>query len=111
MVDVPVVVDLPPLAGPARRAPSPEFKAHTGDDGEECGILCNSRLLTEGIDVAAVDAVCFADPKSSVIDIVQAVGRTLRLSYRQGNVSWIIPVYLPPRWSVTRQPAPTKRPT
>ncbi|CAM5560699.1 Helicase associated domain protein (plasmid) [Streptomyces viridifaciens] len=96
MVDVPVVVDLPPLAGPARRAPSPEFKAHTGDDGEECGILCNSRLLTEGIDVAAVDAVCFADPKSSVIDIVQAVGRTLRLSYRQGKVSWvIIPVYLP----------------
>ncbi|WP_153466812.1 DEAD/DEAH box helicase [Streptomyces kaniharaensis] len=73
-----------------------EFKAHTGDDGEECGILCNSRLLTEGIDVAAVDAVCFADPKSSVIDIVQAVGRALRQSYRQGKVSWvIIPVYLP----------------
>ncbi|WBP91291.1 DEAD/DEAH box helicase [Kitasatospora cathayae] len=79
-----------------RRAAFAEFKAHTGDDGEECGILCNSRLLTEGIDVAAVDAVCFADPKSSVIDIVQAVGRALRQSYRQGKVSWvIIPVYLP----------------
>ncbi|MFD9597124.1 Helicase associated domain protein [Kitasatospora sp. NPDC059973] len=79
-----------------RRAAFAEFKAHTGDDGEECGILCNSRLLTEGIDVAAVDAICFADPKSSVIDIVQAVGRALRQSYRQGKVSWvIIPVYLP----------------
>ncbi|MFH9355277.1 Helicase associated domain protein [Kitasatospora sp. NPDC017646] len=79
-----------------RRQAFAEFKAHTGDDGEECGILCNSRLLTEGIDVAAVDAVCFADPKSSVIDIVQAVGRALRQSYRQGKVSWvIIPVYLP----------------
>ncbi|MFE4356088.1 Helicase associated domain protein [Kitasatospora sp. NPDC056800] len=79
-----------------RRAAFADFKAHTGDDGEECGILCNSRLLTEGIDVAAVDAVCFADPKSSVIDIVQAVGRALRQSYRQGKVSWIvIPVYLP----------------
>ncbi|MFE4482943.1 DEAD/DEAH box helicase family protein, partial [Kitasatospora sp. NPDC056789] len=79
-----------------RRAAFAEFKAHTGEDGEECGILCNSRLLTEGIDVAAVDAVCFADPKSSVIDIVQAVGRALRQSYRQGKVSWIvIPVYLP----------------
>ncbi|MDH6710104.1 putative helicase [Kitasatospora sp. MAA19] len=79
-----------------RRAAFTEFKAHTGDDGEECGILCNSRLLNEGIDVAAVDAVCFADPKSSVIDIVQAVGRALRQSYRQGKVSWvIIPVYLP----------------
>ncbi|MGW3181749.1 Helicase associated domain protein [Kitasatospora sp. NPDC001119] len=79
-----------------RRAAFAEFKAHTGEDGEECGILCNSRLLTEGIDVAAVDAVCFADPKSSVIDIVQAVGRALRQSYQQGKVSWIvIPVYLP----------------
>ncbi|MBD0695060.1 DEAD/DEAH box helicase [Streptomyces sp. CBMA123] len=79
-----------------RRAAFAEFKAHTGEDGEECGILSNSRLLTEGIDVAAVDAICFADPKSSVIDIVQAVGRALRQSHRQGKVSWvIIPVYLP----------------
>ncbi|MEU9077023.1 Helicase associated domain protein [Kitasatospora sp. NPDC048538] len=79
-----------------RRAAFTEFKAHTGEDGEECCILCNSRLLTEGIDVAAVDAIVFADPKSSVIDIVQAVGRALRQSYRQGKVSWvIIPVYLP----------------
>ncbi|MFH9355032.1 hypothetical protein [Kitasatospora sp. NPDC017646] len=31
-----------------------------------------------------------------MIDIVQAVGRALRQSYRQGKVSWvIIPVYLP----------------
>ncbi|MER5349422.1 Helicase associated domain protein [Kitasatospora sp. NPDC002551] len=79
-----------------RRAAFTEFKAHTGEDGEECGILANARLLSEGIDVRAVDAICFADPKSSVIDIVQAVGRALRQSYRQGKVSWvIIPVYLP----------------
>ncbi|MFB7616852.1 Helicase associated domain protein [Kitasatospora sp. NPDC056181] len=79
-----------------RRAAFAEFKAHTGEDGEECGILANARLLSEGIDVRAVDAVCFADPKSSVIDIVQAVGRALRQSYQQGKVSWvIIPVYLP----------------
>ncbi|MEU8927441.1 Helicase associated domain protein [Kitasatospora sp. NPDC048545] len=76
-----------------RRAAFTTFKSATG---EECCILCNSRLLTEGIDVAAVDAICFADPKSSVIDIVQAVGRALRQSCRQGKVSWvIIPVYLP----------------
>ncbi|MFJ5927556.1 Helicase associated domain protein [Kitasatospora sp. NPDC092948] len=79
-----------------RRAAFADFKAHTGEDGEECGILCNSRLLTEGIDVRSVDAICFADPKSSVIDIVQAVGRALRQSYREGKVSWVvIPVYLP----------------
>ncbi|WP_280720094.1 hypothetical protein [Kitasatospora sp. MAP5-34] len=43
-----------------------------------------------------MDAVCFAVPKPSVTDIVQAVGRALRQSYREGKVSWvIIPVYLP----------------
>ena len=83
-----------------RRAAFATFTATTGErpgeEGEECCIICNSRLLNEGIDVAAVDAVCFADPKSSVIDIVQAVGRALRQSYRQGKVSWVvIPVYLP----------------
>ncbi|MFE7587898.1 Helicase associated domain protein [Kitasatospora sp. NPDC057512] len=79
-----------------RRAAFTTFKASTGEDGEECGIICNSRLLNEGIDIAAVDAIVFADPKSSVIDIVQAVGRALRQAYRQGKVSWvIIPVYLP----------------
>ncbi|MFI5648993.1 Helicase associated domain protein [Kitasatospora sp. NPDC051705] len=79
-----------------RRAAFTEFKAHTGEDGEECGILANARLLSEGIDVRSVDSIVFSDPKSSVIDIVQAVGRALRQSYRQGKVSWIIiPVYLP----------------
>ncbi|MFI6850652.1 hypothetical protein ACIBJD_39770, partial [Kitasatospora sp. NPDC050467] len=43
-----------------------------------------------------MDSIVFSDPKSSAIDIVQAVGRALRQSYRQGKVSWvIIPVYLP----------------
>ncbi|MER8188149.1 Helicase associated domain protein [Kitasatospora sp. NPDC094015] len=83
-----------------RRAAFATFSASTGErpgeEGEECCIICNSRLLNEGIDVAAVDAVVFADPKGSVIDIVQAVGRALRQAYRQGKVSWvIIPVYLP----------------
>ncbi|MFC8452130.1 Helicase associated domain protein [Kitasatospora sp. NPDC057223] len=83
-----------------RRAAFATFTASTGveegEEGEQCCIICNSRLLNEGIDVAAVDAIVFADPKSSVIDVVQAVGRALRQSYRQGKVSWvIIPVYLP----------------
>ncbi|MFI9329295.1 Helicase associated domain protein [Kitasatospora sp. NPDC052868] len=83
-----------------RRTAFARFAASTGErpgeEGEECCIICNSRLLNEGIDIAAVDAVCFADPKSSIIDIVQAVGRALRQSYRQGKVSWVvIPVYLP----------------
>jgi superfamily II DNA or RNA helicase len=41
-------------------------------------VIANARCLTEGVDVPNVDAVLFADPRRSMIDIVQAVGRTLR---------------------------------
>ncbi len=41
-------------------------------------IITNSRCLTEGINVPAVDAIYFCDPKNSKIDIIQAVGRALR---------------------------------
>jgi hypothetical protein len=34
--------------------------------------------LTEGVDVPAIDAVLFADPRQSKIDIVQAAGRAMR---------------------------------
>ncbi|MFD7451770.1 Helicase associated domain protein [Kitasatospora sp. NPDC059827] len=78
-----------------RRQAFAEFKAHTGEDGEECGILANARLLSEGIDVRSVDSIVFADPKSSIIDIVQAIGRALRQAFMEGKISWIvIPVYL-----------------
>jgi superfamily II DNA or RNA helicase len=41
-------------------------------------VITNARCLTEGVDVPNVDAVLFADPRRSMIDIVQAVGRALR---------------------------------
>ena len=41
-------------------------------------LITNARCLTEGVDVPAIDAVLFADPKQSKIDIVQAAGRALR---------------------------------
>ena len=41
-------------------------------------VIANARCLTEGVDIPAVDAVVFSDPKQSVIDIVQAAGRTMR---------------------------------
>jgi len=79
-----------------RREAFAQFAAHTGDDGEECGIISNARLLSEGIDLPAVDAICFADAKSSVIDIVQAIGRAVRQKPKQGKTARvIIPVYLP----------------
>jgi hypothetical protein len=41
-------------------------------------VMSNARCLTEGIDVPSIDAVVFAAPKQSTVDIVQASGRALR---------------------------------
>ncbi len=41
-------------------------------------IASNVRCLSEGIDIPALDAVLFADPRRGLVDVVQAVGRVLR---------------------------------
>lgn len=45
---------------------------------DEYAIITNARCLTEGVDVPSVDMVAFMSPKTSKIDIVQAIGRALR---------------------------------
>ncbi|NOV26630.1 MULTISPECIES: DEAD/DEAH box helicase [Cupriavidus] len=57
-------------------------------------VLTNARCLTEGVDVPAVDGVSFTDPKSSEIDIVQAIGRALRLSPGKTVGTIMLPVFL-----------------
>lgn len=47
-------------------------------DGQR-GILSNARCLTEGIDVPSLDGIAFVDKRNSTVDIVQAVGRAIRL--------------------------------
>ncbi len=42
-------------------------------------VLANVRIAAEGVDIPLVDSVLFADPRTSTIGIVQAVGRALRL--------------------------------
>jgi len=42
-------------------------------------ILCSARVLNEGVNIPIVDGVCFVDPRKSTIDIVQCIGRALRL--------------------------------
>ena len=49
-------------------------------DADVCKILSNARCLTEGIDVPALDAILFLNPRKSEIDVVQAVGRVMRKS-------------------------------
>jgi len=46
--------------------------------GAARSLVTNARCLTEGVDVPGIDAVLFADPRRSRVDIVQAVGRALR---------------------------------
>ena len=60
-----------------------------------CRILTNARCLTEGVDVPALDGVIFFAPRKSQIDIVQAVGRVMRIApgKKVGNI--ILPVVLP----------------
>lgn len=68
-------------------------------DGEpaDLAVLANARLLGEGTDIATVDALCFASPKASVTDIVQALGRALRLHpYSTHKATLLVPIYLAP---------------
>ena len=60
-------------------------------------LVTNARCLTEGIDVPALDAVAFADPRKSQVDIVQAVGRAMRRPMGKSAKTTgyiILPVYL-----------------
>ncbi|HCN77194.1 MAG TPA: hypothetical protein DIT13_08390 [Verrucomicrobiales bacterium] len=61
-----------------------------------CAILSNARCLTEGVDVPAVDMVAFLSPKRSLVDIVQATGRAMRLSPETGKQFGyvLVPLYV-----------------
>lgn len=58
-------------------------------------LLSNARCLTEGIDVPALDAVAFIDPRSSQVDIIQAVGRAIRKSNNKTLGTIVLPVLIP----------------
>lgn len=74
----------------------------------ERGLISNAKCLTEGVDIPAIDAVYFVDPKNSMIDIVQAVGRALRKSpTKKSNCSYIIiPIIIPDNASLFSHIAP-----
>lgn len=47
-------------------------------DPNQWNVVTNARCLTEGINIPALDAVLFAEPRSSEVDVAQAVGRAIR---------------------------------
>ena len=55
------------------------------------GILCSVKVLQEGISLPYVDSVYFAEPKSSEIDIVQMIGRALRLHKGKALATILLP--------------------
>ena len=66
-----------------------------GEDGANCRIVTNAKCLTEGVDVPALDAVLFLEPKKSQIDVVQAVGRVMRRSPGKQYGYVVLPVVVP----------------
>ncbi|WP_327740465.1 Helicase associated domain protein (plasmid) [Streptomyces nojiriensis] len=60
-------------------------------------VIANARLLGEGVNIPSIDTVVFSDPKESIVDTVQAVGRALRQKPGQGKkATLIVPVYVAP---------------
>jgi len=65
-----------------------------GLESADRGILANARCLSEGVDVPALDGVAFIDPRRSQVDIVQAVGRAIRLSEGKTAGTIILPIFI-----------------
>ena len=60
-----------------------------------CRVLSNAKCLTEGVDVPALDSVLFLHPRNSVVDVVQAVGRVMRLAEGKDFGYVILPIGIP----------------
>lgn len=57
----------------------------------DIGLMTNASCLTEGVDIPAIDSVYFVDPKNSIINIIQAIGRALRKSKdKKDDYSYIL---------------------
>jgi predicted helicase len=65
-----------------------------GLNADERGVLSNARCLSEGVDVPSLDGVAFIDPRSSQVDIIQAVGRAIRLSPDKKVGTIVLPVFI-----------------
>ncbi len=60
-----------------------------------CHVLSNARCLTEGVDVPSLDGIVFLEPRNSMVDVVQAVGRVMRKSANKKYGYVILPIGIP----------------
>ncbi|MFJ3274599.1 Helicase associated domain protein [Streptomyces sp. NPDC086776] len=82
-----------------RRRVLDEFAAGITGDGTvvEKSYLGSVKVLGEGVDTRNCDSVYFADVRGSMPDLVQAVGRALRMRPGEGKTaSLVVPVLLGP---------------
>lgn len=64
-------------------------------EGNECRVITNVRVLSEGVDVPSLDAVLFLSARNSQVDVVQSVGRVMRKAKGKNYGYIIIPVVIP----------------
>lgn len=81
------------MAAPDRDQMLSWLKAET--EGNECRIITNVRVLSEGVDVPSLDSVLFLSARNSQVDVVQSVGRVMRKSPGKNFGYIIIPVVVP----------------
>jgi len=58
-------------------------------------VLTNAKCLSEGVDVPSLDAVMFLNPRDSVVDVVQSVGRVMRKLQGKNYGYVILPIGVP----------------
>ncbi|CAN5386106.1 DEAD/DEAH box helicase family protein [soil metagenome] len=81
------------MAAPERDQMLAWLKEETKDN--ECRIITNVRVLSEGVDVPSLDAVLFLSARNSQVDVVQSVGRVMRRAPGKKYGYIIIPVVVP----------------
>lgn len=55
-------------------------------------IISSSKILSEGVNINIVDSEFFVDTRHSPIDIIQCIGRALRLHKNKKNAKIIVPI-------------------
>jgi predicted helicase len=81
------------MAAPERDQMLAWLKEETEEN--ECRIITNVRVLSEGVDVPSLDSVLFLSARNSQVDVVQSVGRVMRRSPGKNYGYIIIPVVVP----------------
>lgn len=82
-----------------RRRVLSQFAAGETDNGAEAALslVASVKVLGEGVDTRECDAVVFADVRGSMPDLVQAVGRALRMHPGEGKIATlVVPAFLAP---------------